>query len=163
MIYKIKKGRHYSNFMPSFKCLKDLVYSESFIFTDSCKYDIDEKSCVNKLFGFCFGFGVHKNSIRFGWTYNRELDLIEIWSYVYLDGKLTKNIIFSCKTNETHYYEILINQISKDEYNVFLIIDSEVRKRQYFNVNKFFITSLGPYFGGKTRAPHDIEIKYNTL
>ena len=45
------------------------------IFADNCKYEIDEKSCVNKLYGFCLGlFGVHKNSIRFGWTYNKETD-----------------------------------------------------------------------------------------
>jgi hypothetical protein len=53
-----------------------------------------EKSCVNKLFGFCFGFGVHKNSARFGWTYNKETNKIDIWCYFYNDGKLTKKSVF---------------------------------------------------------------------
>jgi hypothetical protein len=77
--YRIFKGCHYSNFLPSFhKVPNDFGISTNVIFDESCKYEIDEKSCVNKLFGFCFGFGVHKNSVRFGWTYNNEKNSIII-------------------------------------------------------------------------------------
>ncbi len=158
-MYKIKKGRHYSNFIPSFICLSDLkVISRDFKFTESCKYEIEEKSCVNKLFGFCFGFGVHKNSARFGWTYNKETNKIDIWCYFYNDGKLTKKSVFESDINKSHTYEFMINKYDKNKYKVFFIIDSQVKQNITFESKIPLITTLGPYFGGNTRAPHDIEI-----
>ena len=87
--YIIYKNCHYSTFIPQIKCLRNLKYikNEYYIsFDKSCKYDIEEKSCVNKLFGYSFGlFSVHKNTCRFGWTYNKETDKIDIWIYIYKD------------------------------------------------------------------------------
>ena len=133
------------------------------IFADNCKYEIDEKSCVNKLYGFCLGlFGVHKNSIRFGWTYNKETDNIDLWKYVYSDGKLTKKVIASCKTGEEHSY-LIEGWICKDEnndtvYDIRFRLDGNKIDTAIVKSNKWFAWTLGPYFGGNTKAPHKINI-----
>ena len=160
--YTILKGCHYSNFIPNFhKITSSMVFQNTFIFDKSCVYEIDEPSCVNKLFGFCFGFGVHKNSIRFGWTYNKELNCIWVFGYFYKSGKLCKTKIFSCNLDEEHTYKIELNRISSVLGNYtfrFLIDGKEVTDFQEIQSNSCFITTLGPYFGGNTRAPHKMKI-----
>jgi hypothetical protein len=107
----IFKNFHYSTFIPLIKCVKknvDYVLNEnSILFDESCKYEIDEKSCVNKLFGYSFHiFNVHKNSCRFGWTYDKEIDKIVIWTYTYNNGKLFKNKIGICDFNKVYNFSI---------------------------------------------------------
>lgn len=171
--YTIHKGCHYSNFFPRIQLLSGVTFFYQgglIIFDESCKYEIDEASCVNKLFGFCFGFGVHKNSIRFGWTYNAPTNQIYIWKYFYIDGKLEKEKIFACEIGEANYYEIAVNKSNnvKNEYYITLKINNEIysndgefetgSKNKIYS-KKCFITTLGPYFGGKTRAPHTMKIE----
>ena len=158
--YRIFKGCHYSNFLPSFhKVQNDFGISTNVIFDESCKYEIDEKSCVNKLFGFCFGFGVHKNSVRFGWTYNNEKNSIVIWKYIYSNKKLFKEKIYSCEIGMIHKYQLyLIRQDSY--YKVGFYIDNQFVCSDKLKSDSCFITTLGPYFGGNTRAPHKITINF---
>ena len=172
--YKIYKGCHYSNFFPRIQLLSKVSYmsqSGCIVFDESCKYEIAETSCVNKLFGFCFGFGVHENSIRFGWTYNAPTNQIYIWKYFYINGKLEKEKIFACEIGESNFYEILANKSNnvKNEYLVTLKINNkkvyplnDSLDDYYTKVQstKCFITTLGPYFGGNTRAPHTMKIEY---
>lgn len=168
--YTIHKGCHYSNFIPGIQLISNvthIAHSGYVVFDESCKYEIGEDSCVNKLFGFCFGFGVHKNSVRFGWTYNAPINQIYIWKYFYINGKLQKEKIFACEVGEPHFYEILVNKSNniKNEYLVTLKIDNKkvYPTEEPYNIiesNKCFITTLGPYFGGNTRAPHTMKIVY---
>ena len=167
-IYKILKGWHYAkNFIPRLQLICNCNYIQQggdMTFTDSCKYEIDEESCVNKLFGFSFGlFGVHKNSARFGWTYNSEMNEIFIWKYVYDNGKLTKEKIFSCNIGETHAYDIDAWTYDSDKkgyktYGICFKIDGKKIAETKIESNKWFVLTLGPYFGGNTRAPHKICI-----
>ena len=92
MVLYIIKGFHYSTFFPKiYRFRSENKKSVQVKFDKSCAYKIDEKSCVNKLWGFSVGlFGVHKNSYRFGWTY--ENDKIIIWTYSYINGKLQKEM-----------------------------------------------------------------------
>ena len=168
--YKIYKGCHYSNFFPRIQLISQvnkLLQSGNLVFDESCKYEIDESSCVNKLFGFCFGFGVHKNSVRFGWTYNAPTNQIYIWKYFYIDGKLEKEKIFACEVDEPHSYEILVNKSYNAENKYFITL--KIDNQKVYPVDNFystiksdkcFITTLGPYFGGNTRAPHTMKIEY---
>ena len=171
--YTIYKGCHYSNFIPRIQLLsqvKHISHGGCIVFDESCKYEINESTCVNKLFGFCFGFGVHKNSIRFGWTYNALINQIYIWKYFYINGQLEKEKIFACEVGEPHFYEINVdkanNDNDKDTYFITLKIDN---KKIYPSDNfydtiksvKCFTTTLGPYFGGNTRAPHTMKIEYH--
>lgn len=162
--FTILKNCHYSNFFPGIRLTREWWSIEKvFRFDQSCKYEIEEESCVNKLFGFCFGlFGVHKNSVRFGWTYNKLVNSIYIWSYYYKNGKLNKKKVFSCNTNEYHTYKIEINRISKSlgNYTFRLLVDNNVvLDFQELQSNETFITTLGPYFGGHTRAPHKMIVE----
>ena len=164
--YTILKGCHYSNFMPCFKFLNEIIeFTGTFEFDKSCKYEINEKSCVNKLFGFCFGFGVHKDSVRFGWTYNNDIEKILIWSYVYKNGKLHKHEIKHFDVETQHKYKIKVQRIEPIEqnkrhsYNIHLYIDDDLYDICKLSTNRLIITTLGPYFGGNTKAPHKMKIR----
>lgn len=166
--YIIPKGWHYSNFFPSFKLIDDVMtFEKKMVFDESCHYEIDEPSCVNKLFGFCFGFGVHQESIRFGWTYDKTFNQYTIWHYVYSEGKLYKYPMksFTAKGVMLMNYMIKLHRWSGDDpkyrwvYRYFLYIDDLPVAEGRIKSNKLFLTTLGPYFGGNTRAPHKIIIK----
>jgi hypothetical protein len=160
MNYFVLKGCHYSNFIPNLFLVSNFI-SQGYrvTFDESCKYEIEEESCVNKLFGFCFGFGVHHNSVRFGWTYNKETNNVFIWKYIYLNGKLQKSKIFSCEIGSIHDYNLRAVRHG-NFYDVEFIIDNKVIDRCTVYRSCFFVTSLGLYFGGNSRAPHIIKVKY---
>lgn len=158
--YFVLKGCHYSNFIPSIRCMKDEVeIGGIYSFDKSCSYHVDEPSCVNKLFGFCFGFGVHYNSVRFGWTYNKETNNIFIWKYVYVNGKLQKSKIFSCEIGSKHDYNLRAVK-NGSFYDVEFMIDNKVIDKCTVYRSCFFVTTLGLYFGGNSRAPHTIKVRY---
>ena len=159
--YTIPKFCHYSNFFPKFYCLNkpQIKLTWKVKFTESCKYEINEKSCVNKLFGFCFGLGVHKNSLRFGWTYNKETNNIFIWHYDYSKGRLMKLKLYSCDINEEHEYKVILRKQNNDYIGGLVIDGNEESAMRFENITSKFITTLGPYFGGETRAPHKIIIE----
>lgn len=184
--YIIPKGFHYSNFIPWFKCIKGSFEIErTIVFTDSCGYEIDEPSCVNKLFGFCFGmFGVHKNSARFGWTYDKGHGVIKLWKYVYEGGKLEKEVIEDVQIGEPITLKLYVEQIKpvnitkwrfdKDtndivetdnsihtNYCVNFVVNNHTICYWYIPTDIKYIVTLGPYFGGKTKAPHCIRIIEN--
>lgn len=161
MNWHILKGFHYSTFFPWIYNLKNKdEFTYTVEFTNSCRYSIDEESCVNKLFGFCFGlFGVHKNSIRFGWTYNNINQNIDIWKYCYINGKLNKQKISNVEIGEKAEFKIKIQIINNNKQNIFLIKNDQCLSSQLYKEQSKWLFSLGPYFGGNTRAPQHITIK----
>lgn len=150
----ILKGCHYSTFLPRLYKHKNCKHSVSITFNNSCLYEIEEKSCVNKLWGFAYGFGVHKNSIRFGWT--SEEGKIQIWSYIYANGKLNKERLIQCQLNTMYKFGIEFK-----ETDIYLSINDKLIKTTSLKQNPKFLTELGFYFGGKTRAPHKMWIDFN--
>lgn len=162
--YTILKGCHYSNFIPCLKFIDDeMKFQSIYSFDKSCAYSISEKSCVNKLFGFCFGFGVHEDSVRFGWTYNEDIDKIVIWKYIYDKGILHKHNLCNISLNTEHTFTIKLRRAGAAEnyrfmYVVDLYIDGYLYDVHTLSSNKLILTTLGPYFGGNTRAPHKMKI-----
>lgn len=144
MVLRIIKGFHYSTFLPRiYKFFTEKTVRVKF--DKSCAYQIEEKSCVNKLWGFALGlFGVHKNSYRFGWTYENEK--IIIWTYAYIDGKLRKEKLTECELDKE--YECSISIYDKVVFNFNGIV------REMELIKSEWLFELGFYFGGKTRAPH---------
>jgi hypothetical protein len=134
--YTIKKGKHYSGFrfIPFFKC-KEITVAVNF--TDSCRYlgnTVQMSEQINKL---C-GFGAilhHRNSIRIGWRYDPINDKVDLFTYEYKDSE---RLI-------TKFDSVRINQTKK--------IRLKSLKTYYFGCYKW------PYFGGKSPAAHDMEIK----
>lgn len=153
MVLHIIKGFHYSTFIPRIykSCNNKTVKIK---FDKSCAYNIDEKSCVNKLWGFSVGlFGVHKNSYRFGWTY--EDDKIIIWTYCYINGKLHKKRLTECEFDKE--YECSIELCDK----VILNFNGVKSEFPIYELRTLF--ELGFYFGGKTRSPHNMKIYFNRI
>lgn len=161
----IFKGFHYSTFLPRIYRIKkydNISKSVKVIFDESCKYDIEEKSCVNKLWGFSMGlFGVHKDSYRFGWTYNKETNKIDIWNYIYINKKLYKHIISSCDFNKEYEFSLYIKELCPELWNVKLYKDGEMLSAMDIPTdNKRTLLELGFYFGGNTRSPHKMCITF---
>ena len=163
--WKILKWCHYSNFLPSILRAGDknpIRRLEKFVqFTDSCRYEINEPSCVNKLFGFCFGlFGVHKDSVRFGWTYEKETDTIVIWKYIYEDGSLIKYPISSVQIGQKCRFQLECTYFGENNYRVVCRMNDKWVDSYWFTTKHNWLFTLGPYFGGHTRAPHTMHINY---
>ena len=164
MTLYILKGFHYSTFLPRiYQKKKSFTKTCQVKFDESCRYQIEEQSCVNKLWGFSNGlFGVHKDSWRFGWTYNKEEDKIILWSYIYHRGKLTKKPIYKIDFNE-HILQLQLTNLS-DKYIIRFIVDGQIVAE--YTIDSLVLNSLielGFYFGGKTRAPHNMNIKFKRI
>lgn len=153
MVLYIIKGFHYSTFLP--RIYKPGVTKTIKVkFDKSCAYNIQESSCVNKLWGFSVGlFGVHENSYRFGWTY--ENGKIIIWTYSYINGRLYKNRLTECEFDKE--YECNISIHDKVVFN----FNGVVREAKLFKSN--WLLELGFYFGGKTRSPHTMHISFERI
>lgn len=147
----IKKNYHSNYRIPRILSNhKRLVYNISF--TDSCRYDIgDAQDQINKLFGIGY-FPYHRyNSVRFGWRYNKDKDVIDIFSYYYMDGLLYNDFICHVEFNKTFRYDIIIiNDMHR-------LMVKGIAKNVPLRPRKLGYC-LYPYFGGKVKAPHDIII-----
>lgn len=137
MWYRIKKGRHTSCSFPKLIWDKNSMDVEV-MFTDSCRYltsDSRNQEDWNKLIGYSRGFH-HKNSVRVGWRWNHEKEVIELAEYRYINGKRTYSLI-----GETVPYKYTSLSI-------------------YIHKGKFpkWGYVLWPYFGGNERVPQDISI-----
>lgn len=136
---------------------------KQFMFTDSSMYNFNDNDQldINKLFGFSIGHH-HDNSFRFGWRPNRDLTKMEIVTYEYCDGiRIPEKKILEVELNKWYSYELKYCSVIK--YMQYNIIDSngikvtsmhpielkDEEKRGY---------TLGLYFGGNRKAPHNIVI-----
>lgn len=163
---RIFKNCHYSTFIPRiYKKKRYLSKIVNVSFTDSCKYTTLEKSLVNKLWGFSCGlFGVHKNSIRFGWTFNDSTGLVDIWYYIYRNGTLNKAIIGSVKIDQYCYFQITMMEKAHNLYEIQLL--SSAGTKEFLNVyipSFKYLWELGFYFGGKMKAPHTMKINFKRI
>lgn len=166
MVLHIIKGFHYSTFLPR-------IYKSKSVFTKtcrvrfdrSCKYTIDEQSCVNKLWGFSNGlFGVHKNSWRFGWTYDQFLDCIVLWAYIYNNGILKKKKIHYLQFDVEYELSIKLIQENRLVKAEFYINNNVVYKELFSNLQiRCILLELGFYFGGKSKCPNNMFIYFNRL
>lgn len=159
MIFKIKKGHHYSNKLlyKLFKLIntkKELSYFVKF--DESAMYidDTEDKLDVHKLFGFSNGLR-HNNSYRFGWNYLKGK--IQIYGYTYLDGKRIIKEIGSVDINKTYLFTISVN------YGIlsYQIMDTDSNRQEHMMLitkRKVFGYTLWPYFGGNKTAPNNIFI-----
>lgn len=143
---------------------KKVFIRKTVIFNTTAK---TEHYHINKLFGFSIGDlfefnSVHNNSYRFGWNYNKELDGINIYSYIY-----EKNIRFEKLLETIPFNEAIMFTLKKNENNVtfsiFDIKNSFLIKEVVINIDKYNTKKygylLGLYYGGKPTAPHKIDLK----
>ena len=158
----IKKNRHYSTLIPIFKPIiiiknKLLYFKYKYKFTESALYDLKDtdQHDINKLFGFSIGMH-HTNSFRIGWRPNKNIDKIEILAYEY--------------HNKIRVPAISIVEVNINDWNDFEIMYNSNMNSVIYTVNSKIVTSdielneinfgytLGLYFGGNKKAPHNIKI-----
>lgn len=165
---KILKNRHYETPFPFPRIFLgdvEMVKTGKYIFTESCKYDIDsDQSDINKLFGFGYGYH-HDNSDRIGWRYDPESEQIELLTYVYYNGIRRSKHLMWLEIGEP--VEITISNLlyytTGSLTTTFTLKTKEgtvtaVEHKVLNNISKWFKYSLGGYFGGNRKAPHDIII-----
>lgn len=155
--YTIKKGDFYSDHTFG-TCKSVLAYEIKF--DPSCAYLIDpvEQADINKLFGFCPIYTPHHiKSARFGWRYYK--DSLEIHAYIYDKGKNYNYKITSVQFDKYFSYKLT-------ETNTQYIFEVNQIKYVYTKKQKGMATlnlHLYPYFGGNTRAPHEMKLYFKPI
>lgn len=164
MTFRIPRGRHRARPFRFGFWLDRNSFSWTIKFTDSCRYDLqsDDQFDVNKLIGIGYLPGHHKDSARFGWQYDKEIDRIVLHAYCYVNGQRVSKSICSCEIGKTYRIEL---RVSTDAY-YFACDEKDVF---YYRTNgeatvthrhkKRFGYRLGVWFGGNRVAPHDINIQ----
>ena len=126
-------------------------------FTPSCRYDIGvEQSDINKLFGIGYLPSHHRNSVRFGWRYDKASDMIEILAYWYKNGvrewRSLKFIAIGAR------YPMVLMRLG-DIHELWIGAERHIVDVPSQQVG--FL--LRPYFGGNMTAPHDITINLDPI
>lgn len=156
MTYTIKKGKHRAKpLMFGLFLKKKLSYRVSF--DTSAKYFIgQDQDDTNKLFGIGFFPHHHKESARFGWRYNENLNRIEILAYCYVNGNRIIDLITTVPFHVSHKMELLISKRNfvftvYKELPMVLVIEHNRHKKIGYR--------LGCFFGGNQPAPQTITIE----
>lgn len=153
----IKKGNHYSAFIPHLKF--GITIAGTVKFVGDFSYDIGEKqSDTNKLIGLSDNWHHHKDSIRIGWRCNHKIGKFQAMVIVYQKGKRTIRFIDEFAPNKQHFFQISITN------NNYIVIFND--KTMVFDRFSTWIgprVILQPYFGGTEVAPKDFKFEFNLL
>lgn len=179
MEYKIKKGHHYS--WPLFKWTLSLIPTDfkrtlvfAVKFNDSCRYSIKggKQYDCNKLYGMSEGYH-HESSIRAGWHYDPTDDKIHLCYYAYEEGDNLERGLYRdiCPIDFNTQYVVEMTTKRYDENPEYVqdtmrIYSSDGsmligryehwrRVKRTWHIGYYLL----PYFGGTTKAPHDMEIE----
>lgn len=159
MVYKIKKGKHKSWYLPKFIWRNTLDFSFQFLSEPSyiCE-DSDNQEDINKIYGFSDSWNHHKHSIRIGWYYDTKIGSCNLVLYCYINGKRRIEHLGHLELNETISISLeILDDIyvitRKDFGKVYLI----PRKSKWWGPKYL----LFPYFGGQEKSPKDFLIKIN--
>jgi hypothetical protein len=162
MILKVKAGRRRPNLI--FRIIS-FIYSlfsteRAYVFLPESKYRLQgvDQFDINKLFGYFIG-SIHLWSVRWGFLYNPETDLFQLYEYRYIGGKRhfkkhleipagqEINLGINKKTHEVYY---------RDSRNKIVKLQNIDTGNSYPKTNIRFFS--GFYFGGDNTAPKDLYI-----
>lgn len=167
----IRKGRHRPfNIIPA--CFREMpvnIQSSPQVryvkFTSSCRYDLggEDQNDWNKLYGFCRGIlGIHEDSVRVVWRYNKDTGMIELGLYRYMNGeRIFPKHIFSVRIDEDITVKL---EFRSDDISLNIITSSSSEwdfVKSPFDCKKSLLFGCGLYFGGNRTSPHDITIEYS--
>jgi hypothetical protein len=163
---RIKKGNHYPfpHFaigLPKWVSKNKLTtMGRSYMFTESCLYDLkdEDQHDVNKLFGFSIGYH-HNTSFRFGWRAILETKQIEIVAYEYHD-KIRQATIPIGKIETNKWYRFVLGYFPLLHTTVYSVNGTTLGTTNKSNLKKKWGLgyTLGLYFGGNESAPQDIIV-----
>ena len=121
-------------------------------FTKDSMYDNDEgKYSINKLFGFTTGHP-HKNSWRWGWSVNRDGEVL-LHTYSYQNGVRITDVTIPVQLNKT-YHLFISYRNGNIVYKCNDVVHNELAKIPKYGIG----WKLGTYFGGKLKAPKTIKL-----
>ena len=147
----------------SFTIYKEFLFESSAIY----KFDDEDQFDVNKLFGFSIGCH-HKNSYRFGWRPSSDLTKIEIVGYEYRNGIRVPTIPI-CEILPYRWYSFSMHYDSEFETLDYVVCDlsgdgcAAIESDMKLKHNIQLGYTLGLYFGGNKKAPHDITINQRVV
>lgn len=160
MEYIIKKGNHYSNWFnfPFFKFGRSIKFQ--FKIDSSSHYTLNNEDDYdwNKLFGLSNSWNHQTSSARICWRRLNE-EQYQICLYTYDNG--VKVISKEMNLDYDVYYGARLI-ISTNNFYLLFKDSSIILPRRSEKLFPFKLV-LKPYFGGTSVAPHDINIKINTL
>ena len=159
MVYKIKKGNHYSCFIPSISFNDTFNFQIKFLSDPSyiSKSDKNQED-VNKIFGVSDSFHHHISSVRIGWFYDTKLKANQLVVYSYSNRIVRVDNLGLFNKNEVLDITLIIVKnhylVHRKDTGSFQLIPRESN----WNGPRYI---LHPYFGGNEVADKDylIEIK----
>jgi len=164
--YIIKRGDHRSGyyFSPILRRKSIELVSRVVKLNPSMLYDFGgiDNCDVNKIYGYSIGFH-HRNSVRLGWSVDKNIRRVQLYAYLYNRGKRIiikladpitiangyRDIECSIRASEKHVHFALY-----DNRGIFCSEDIPF----VFPGGCFWGYWLFPYFGGNNVAPHDVLV-----
>lgn len=162
MIRTVQQGRHRFSPAPVGLTCTDII-SRMVQFDYDCRYDLKslDQLDINKLFGVGFFPNHHRNSARVGWRYNRETERIDLFTYVYHNGRRLYEYLCDVKLGETFRATITLEGKG---YGFIIQRENKTAVHRFVRGNPSFIGyKLGAWFGGNRPAPHKMHIWISPL
>lgn len=155
--------------------VKTDYYVKDVVFDTSCIYTLPKEEVLdwNKLLGFSIGLfptdgirPMHYNSVRFGWRYNIETNMIEVAPYYYIKGvrwypETDGKFVISLEFNKRYSFGIQANNVGGYTLWVCDALSNEIIHSWAVAVpqSSKYGWSAPLYFGGNMPAPHEIIVK----
>jgi hypothetical protein len=152
--YIIERGKHFSYKAGQFFKWpwKVELSSKTVCFTATFGDGTDQHTTsINKLYGIVFGFDPHYRSARIGWRYNKFSDRIELFSYVYVNGKREHK--FLCRVKRYEPVQCFVGPSFVSAMNA-----GGTFTNHYATLDAAIMFKLFPYFGGKKTSERDLQI-----
>lgn len=168
MIFRIPSGKHRARPLRFGLWWRRTHFSWVVKFDETCRYDLgsDDQYDINKLVGIGYLWHHHKDSARFGWSYNTQANGVDLWAYCYVNGRRVIQHVCFCEIGKEYQIDLTILS------TMYFFACYKVGERQLttngsaevpYDHNKKLQYRLGPYFGGNRAAPHDINIYLKKL
>lgn len=162
-LFTIKEGKHRATPIRLGLYLNKSRIAYKVVFDKTAKYEIvgEDQFDISKLFGIGYFPNHHKESARFGWRYNGDINRIEIFAYCYINGERITSLITTLFLDRIYP---LILEITEDSYRFTVIRDSVHYTTQVSRGSKKRLGyKLSPYFGGNQPAQKTIKIEMKKI
>lgn len=154
MTYTILPGKHYS------RPWRPRVYIGCKRWQWTCKFiDVRHKpdGSTHKLVGVGFGLNHDRNSIRVGWRYRSDADMVELYAYSYKDGK-REDFIYLCAVEQGKDFSVEIKYMPEVKMYHLRIESKGLGSNTAIDIPyKWFAYGLGFFYGGSLPSPNLIK------
>lgn len=137
------------------------------VLTQDSKYDLPDENDsdqedTNKLFGVASISGIHKDSIRVGYFYAKDLGVFILKWYIYNNGVRSDGKLTVVAPGEVVYAQITLRRHGVVNFKVWRAFAGLGQESCSIDQKRgkisFISMLLGPYFGGNFPAPHNVIV-----